>query len=140
MENIKKETRNKRILFLVAVMIIGFAYFVSGQRVKDIKYKIISDTILSFDAREIHVDDLSRVYASNVDPEGNEISFELPILKIDKENKVVSVSFSMLAFFPCNASGRSPDYINFAHMSRNTDVFYTDGKKLVDIWYKRLEK
>jgi len=31
MENIKKETKNKRILFLVAVMIIGFAYFVSGQ-------------------------------------------------------------------------------------------------------------
>ncbi len=34
MENMKKETRNKRILFLVAVMVIGFAYFVSGQDVR----------------------------------------------------------------------------------------------------------
>lgn len=31
MENMKSEIRNRRILFLIAVLVIGFAYYVSGQ-------------------------------------------------------------------------------------------------------------
>ena len=140
MEATRKEIRNRRLLAIFAALFIGLAYHLSGQVTKEIKYKIVSDTVLSLDASQINIGDVNRVYASNVDPEGNEISFELPILKIDKENNVINVSFFKLAFFPGNASGRNPDYINFMHGDSGTDVFFTDGKKLVDIWYKRVEK
>jgi len=140
MESMRKEIRNRRILFFISVFVLILAFCTLGQNIREIKYKIVSDTILSLDLKNIRVDDVSRVYASNIDPEGNEVSFELPILNIDKANNLVNVSFVTLAFFPSNASGKNPDYISFVHNDSNTDVFFTDGQKLVDIWYKRSEK
>ncbi len=132
----KKEMRNRRILAIIAVLVIATVFFATGQTSK-LKYKIVNDTILSIDVSASIINNINYVEAVGVDNDGNEIVCILPIINVDRNKNKVNVSFFTLAFFPGNAGGNNPDAIQLIKDDGQEYLFAVDGKKLVDIWYKK---
>lgn len=137
MDTSKKEIRNQRIMALIAVFLLAMAFCTLGQTINKSKYTIVNDTVLVLDIVGTNVDDVKRIEAVGVDNEGNEIAFDLPVKNIDVQKKKIEVRFYTLAFFRTSADGNDPAIIQLIHKDNTEDFFAVDGKKLVDIWYKK---
>lgn len=124
MEDMRKEIRNRRILAIIAVLVIGFAYYVSGQ---EAKFRIISNYCISVSV-DYDLSDVEWIDAASIDDEGNIVYFYFETEGIHDGEIFMSTNSSKIWF-----SDDVPTMIIFSIKNEYRDVLFTfNGKELVD--------
>lgn len=125
----RKEMRNRRILAIIAVLVLAFAYVVSGQTVS---FRKLTDSTMSIKTKSLGLKEIHRVEVGSLDNEANFISWPLPVIKTCKDSVIVS-----MRFFQNIKADNTPNIMAFKHGYYEEDYFTINGKKLVDIFDKK---
>jgi hypothetical protein len=126
MENKSKETRNKRILALIAILVIGFAYMVSGQ---EAKFKVLSSEVISITIDGYAFDNIEDADVAKLDSMGNFVYFNFKTLLINDNNIMMSMENSQITY-----SQDVPFMLVVKEKSGPNDKYFDfNGKELVNI-------